>query len=114
MRQQRLVGQPADDNRFGIEEIFNRYDGGAKQRYGFGNPAFNADLFRPALIGFERQVTFKAATVAAGAGLAIRVEGLMADPARLLAMSSAAKGGARLDAAERAADLVEAMLGKTG
>lgn len=39
-----------------------------------------------------------------------RVEALVADPARLLAMSAAAKGEARLDAAERAADLVEKIL----
>lgn len=41
-----------------------------------------------------------------------RVEALVADPAKLLAMSAAAKGEARLDAAERAADLVEQVLKK--
>ncbi|MEQ1566159.1 MAG: UDP-N-acetylglucosamine--N-acetylmuramyl-(pentapeptide) pyrophosphoryl-undecaprenol N-acetylglucosamine transferase [Myxococcota bacterium] len=39
-----------------------------------------------------------------------RVEAMVADPAKLLAMSQAAKSQARLDAAERAADLVEQVL----
>jgi UDP-N-acetylglucosamine--N-acetylmuramyl-(pentapeptide) pyrophosphoryl-undecaprenol N-acetylglucosamine transferase len=43
-----------------------------------------------------------------------RVEALVADPAKLLAMSHAAKGQARLDAAERAADLVEQVLKTRG
>jgi UDP-N-acetylglucosamine--N-acetylmuramyl-(pentapeptide) pyrophosphoryl-undecaprenol N-acetylglucosamine transferase len=39
-----------------------------------------------------------------------RVEALMADGPRLARMAAAAKGQARSDAAERAADLVEALL----
>ncbi len=42
-----------------------------------------------------------------------RVRGLIADAAKLDAMSQAAKGAARLDAASRAADLIEGVLGSS-